>query len=394
MKIAVVGIGYVGLSITLLLAQKNEVIATDIIPEKIENLNNKISPIKNRKVEDFIKNKKLNFKATSDSTLAYKDADFVVIATPTNYDEKKKCFDTLPVEKVIKQVIQINPGATIVIKSTVPIGFTESIRKKYSHENILFSPEFLRENKALYDNLYPSRIIVGTSLTNKKLLEKAKKFADLLKQSAIKKNVPIRIVNTTEAEAIKLFANTYLAMRVSFFNELDTYASVNSLDTKSIIDGVCLDLRIGNRYNNPSFGYGGHCLSKDIKQLLANYKNVPQNIISAIIYSNTTRKDFIANQIISKKPKIVGIYRLVTKTNSGNFRQSVIQGIIKRLKEKNIEVVVYEPVIKEKMFLGSIVIKNISTFKQISDIIIANRYSKKLKDVNDKVYTRDVYFRE
>lgn len=394
MKIAVVGIGYVGLSITLLLAQKNEVIATDIIPEKIENLNNKISPIKDRKVEDFIKNKKLNFKATLDSALAYKDADFVIIATPTNYNEKKKCFDTLPVEKVIKQIIQINPNAIIVIKSTVPVGFTESMKIKYSHENILFSPEFLRESRALYDSLYPSRIIVGTSLTNKRLVEKAKKFADLLKQSAIKKNIVVKIVYTAEAEAIKLFANTYLALRVSFFNELDTYACVNGLDTKSIIEGVCLDLRIGNRYNNPSFGYGGYCLSKDIKQLLANYKNIPQNIISAVICSNTTRKDFIANQIISKKPKVVGVYRLTMKANSGNFRQSTIQGIIKRLKAKNIKIVIYEPTIKEKMFLGNVVIKNINTFKQLSDIIIADRYSKKLKDVNDKVYTRDVCLRE
>ena len=394
MKIAVAGTGYVGLSMAVLLSQQNEVYALDIVPEKIEKINNKISPIKDKEIQSFLSEKNLNLTATTDEILAYKNADFVVVSTPTNYDETKNYFDTASVESVIKKVVEINPNAVIVVKSTIPIGFSNQMKKKYSTENILFSPEFLREGKALYDNLYPSRIVVGTDLNNAKLLEKAKVFADLLKNAAIKENVQLQIMNTTEAETVKLFSNAYLAMRVSFFNELDTFSSVHGLNTKDIIKGVSADPRIGDYYNNPSFGYGGYCLPKDTKQLLANYKGIPQNIISAIVSSNKTRKDFIAEQIASKKPKTVGIYRLTMKTGSDNFRQSAIQGIMKRLKTKNIDVVIYEPTIKEKIFLDFVVVKNINTFKQVSDIIIANRCDENIGDVKDKVYTKDLFFRD
>ena len=394
MKIAVAGIGYVGLSIAVLLAQKNEVVAVDILAERVKDINNKKSPIKDKEIEDFLANKKLNLVATTDVQKAYRDADFVVVATPTNYDEEKNFFDTSSVEKVIQQVVDINPNAVIVIKSTIPIGFTQKAKEKFGTDNISFSPEFLREGKALYDNLYPSRIIVGTDLNNENVSKKAEQFVNLLKQAAVKENIEVQIMSTTEAESVKLFANTYLALRVSFFNELDTYAELKGLNSKAIIDGICLDPRIGSHYNNPSFGYGGYCLPKDTKQLLANYKNVPQNIISAIVSSNKTRKDFIAEQIASKKPKMVGIYRLTMKTGSDNFRQSSIQGIVKRLKAKNIDIVIYEPTIKEKIFLDSVVVKNINTFKQVADIIIANRYSNELEDVKDKVYTRDLFFRD
>ncbi|WP_372519159.1 nucleotide sugar dehydrogenase [Candidatus Ruminimicrobiellum ovillum] len=394
MKITVAGIGYVGLSLAVLLAQKNEVIAVDILDERVNDINNKKSPIKDKEIEDFLTNKELNLVATTDARTAYKNADFVVVATPTNYDEKKNFFDTSSVEKVIKQVTDINPNAVIVIKSTIPIGFTQKAKENFATDNILFSPEFLREGKALYDNLYPSRIVIGTDLNNKNILSKAEQFVNLLKQAAIKENINVQFMSATEAESVKLFANTYLALRVSFFNELDTYAELKGLNSKAIIDGICLDPRIGSHYNNPSFGYGGYCLPKDTKQLLANYKNVPQNIISAIVDSNKTRKDFIAEQIASKKPKTVGIYRLTMKTGSDNFRQSSIQGIIKRLKAKNIDIVVYEPTIREKIFLNSVVVKNINTFKQVSDVIIANRYNSELEDVKNKVYTRDLFFRD
>ncbi len=394
MKIAVAGTGYVGLSMAVLLSQQNEVYALDIVPEKIEKINNKISPIKDKEIQTFLSEKKLNLTATVDDVLAYKNADFVVVSTPTNYDDKKNYFDTSSVESVIKKVIEVNSNAVIVIKSTIPIGFSNSMKKKYSTENILFSPEFLREGKALYDNLYPSRIIIGTDLNNEKILKKAEVFAKLLKEAAIKQTVDVKIMNVTEAETVKLFSNSYLAMRVSFFNELDTFSVVHGLNTKDIIKGVCADPRIGDYYNNPSFGYGGYCLPKDTKQLLANYKGVPQNIISAIVSSNKTRKDFIAEQIISKNPKTVGIYRLTMKTGSDNFRQSSIQGIIKRLKTKNIDIVIYEPTIKEKIFLDSVIVKNINTFKQVSDVIIANRYDDSISDVKDKVYTRDLFSRD
>ena len=394
MKIAVAGTGYVGLSMAVLLSQQNEVVAFDIVPEKVEMINNKKSPIRDKEIEDFLLNKTLHLTATTNSQLAYKNADFVIVATPTNYDEKKNYFDTSSVETVIKQVIEINPKAYIVIKSTIPVGFCETVKKKYSYKNILFSPEFLREGKALYDNLYPSRIVVGTDLESKEQVEKANIFANLLKQAATKKEIEIKIINVTAAESVKLFANTYLALRVSFFNELDTYAEIKNIDTKSIIECIGLDPRIGSYYNNPSFGYGGYCLPKDTKQLLANYHDVPQNIISAIVASNKTRKDFIAEQILSRKPKTVGIYRLTMKSGSDNFRQSAIQGIIKRLKSKNVEVYIYEPTIKEKMFLDNVVIKNINTFKEMSDIIVANRYDTELDNVKEKVYTRDLYFRD
>ena len=394
MKIAVAGTGYVGLSIAVLLSQQNEVYALDIVPDKIEKINNKISPVKDKEIQTFLSEKKLNLTATADDTLAYKNADFVVVSTPTNYDETKNYFDTTTVESVIKKTVEVNPNAIIVIKSTIPIGFSNKMKEKYSTENILFSPEFLREGRALYDNLYPSRIIVGVDLNNKTLLEKAKVFAGLLQKAAVKENIESHIMNTTEAETVKLFANAYLALRVSFFNELDTFCSCYGLSTKDIVKGVCLDPRIGNYYNNPSFGYGGYCLPKDTKQLLASYKNVPQNIISAIVSSNRTRKDFIAEQIISKNPKTVGVYRLIMKTGSDNFRQSSIQGIIKRLKAKNIDVVIYEPTIKDKMFLDTVIIKNINTFKQVSDIIVVNRYDEQLSDVKNKVYTKDLFFRD
>jgi len=394
MKIAVAGIGYVGLSIAVLLAQKNEVFAVDRISEKVKLLNDKKSPIIDKEIENFLINKKLNLTATTDFKTAYKGADFVVVATPTNYNEKEGCFDTSSVEKVIEQVLNVNPNAVIVVKSTVSIGFTQRVKEKFSTDNILFNPEFLREGKALYDNLYPSRIIIGTDLEKGKILKKAEQFAELLKEAAAKENIETRIMTATEAEAVKLFSNTYLALRVSFFNELDTFAETKGLNSKSVIEGICLEPRIGNYYNNPSFGYGGYCLPKDTKQLLANYKGVPQNIISAIVNSNKTRKDFVAEQIVSKKPKTVGVYRLTMKTGSDNFRQSSIQGIIKRLKAKNIDIVIYEPTFEEKIFLDSVVVKNINTFKQVSDIIIANRYNKELEDVKNKVYTRDLFFRD